>query len=194
MEPHDQVGASRPFASRLFLPGGSAGERDEKEILTHLGHQWFGDLKDGVRTGEPGDPRIGVIQVTPAEVSPCPHAFAFIAVYCSRFTDFRFGHFAQIRYVRHIWPLVDGLPFCNCPALKTDLFSSLSSHSIIAPCRSSQSPVFFNLNFVSVHLVGQDSHLARPDRRGHQGGRHRRDGRARSPARHLCCGCTSKFF
>jgi hypothetical protein len=25
--------------------------------------------KDGVRTGEPGDPRIGVIQVTPAEVS-----------------------------------------------------------------------------------------------------------------------------
>ncbi|GAA5896352.1 hypothetical protein JCM6882_000993 [Rhodosporidiobolus microsporus] len=29
---------------------------------------WFGDLKDGVRTGEPGDPRIAVIQVVPAEI------------------------------------------------------------------------------------------------------------------------------
>ncbi|GAA5971210.1 hypothetical protein JCM11641_004186 [Rhodosporidiobolus odoratus] len=29
---------------------------------------WFGDLGDGVRTGEPGDPRIGVIQVVPSEI------------------------------------------------------------------------------------------------------------------------------
>ncbi|GAA6044536.1 hypothetical protein JCM8097_000484 [Rhodosporidiobolus ruineniae] len=29
---------------------------------------WFGDLGDGVRTGEPGDPRIAVIQVVPSEI------------------------------------------------------------------------------------------------------------------------------
>jgi general stress protein 26 len=29
---------------------------------------WFGDLKDGVRTGEPGDPRIAVIQVVPDDI------------------------------------------------------------------------------------------------------------------------------
>ncbi|BGP40786.1 hypothetical protein JCM10450v2_004788 [Rhodotorula kratochvilovae] len=39
-----------------------------KELWNPTIKSWFGDLKDGVRTGEPGDPRIAVIQVVPDEI------------------------------------------------------------------------------------------------------------------------------
>ncbi|BGP55928.1 hypothetical protein JCM8202_005271 [Rhodotorula sphaerocarpa] len=39
-----------------------------KELWNPMIKSWFGDLKDGVRTGEPGDPRIGIIQVIPTEI------------------------------------------------------------------------------------------------------------------------------
>ncbi|GAA5923916.1 hypothetical protein JCM3775_005547 [Rhodotorula graminis] len=43
-------------------------EKTIKELWNPMIKSWFGDLKDGVRTGEPGDPRIAVIQVIPDEI------------------------------------------------------------------------------------------------------------------------------
>ncbi|KAJ8293495.1 Protein bli-3 [Rhodotorula toruloides] len=42
-------------------------ESTVKDLWNPTIKSWFGDLKDGVRTGEPGDPRIAVIQVIPTE-------------------------------------------------------------------------------------------------------------------------------
>ncbi|BGP16954.1 hypothetical protein JCM10213_007399 [Rhodosporidiobolus nylandii] len=39
-----------------------------KKLWNPMIKAWFGDLKDGVHTGEPGDPRIAVIQVIPSEI------------------------------------------------------------------------------------------------------------------------------
>lgn len=67
MEPDDQVGTTTPFfESRLILLRNIW----TASLTGPLSLQWFGDLKDGVRTGEPGDPRIGIIQVIPTEVRP----------------------------------------------------------------------------------------------------------------------------
>ncbi|BGP00160.1 hypothetical protein JCM10021v2_003840 [Rhodotorula toruloides] len=43
-------------------------ESTVKDLWNPTIKSWFGDLKDGVRTGEPGDPRIAVIQVIPSEI------------------------------------------------------------------------------------------------------------------------------
>ncbi|GAA6048411.1 hypothetical protein JCM3770_003745 [Rhodotorula araucariae] len=43
-------------------------EKTIKELWNPTIKSWFGDLKDGVRTGEPGDPRIAIIQVVPDEI------------------------------------------------------------------------------------------------------------------------------
>jgi hypothetical protein len=59
LEPYHQVGTPPFPISPIFLLPNSR---------PRLCLQWFGDLKDGVRTGEPGDPRIAVIEVVPAEI------------------------------------------------------------------------------------------------------------------------------
>ncbi|GJN91134.1 hypothetical protein Rhopal_004152-T1 [Rhodotorula paludigena] len=56
------IKARRPADPVQELPIGAHGGK-----LTIVLGQWFGDLKDGVHTGEPGDPRIAVIEVVPDE-------------------------------------------------------------------------------------------------------------------------------
>ncbi|GAA5972450.1 hypothetical protein JCM8115_002210 [Rhodotorula mucilaginosa] len=69
---HVNVAFSDPNSTDWASVSGTAkvvkDEQTIKDLWNPMIKSWFGDLKDGVRTGEPGDPRIGVIQVTPAEI------------------------------------------------------------------------------------------------------------------------------
>ncbi|GAA6004182.1 uncharacterized protein JCM10292_007278 [Rhodotorula paludigena] len=53
------------------IAGKASVKKDEatiKALYNPTIKAWFGDLKDGVHTGEPGDPRIAVIEVVPDEI------------------------------------------------------------------------------------------------------------------------------
>ncbi|KWU43200.1 hypothetical protein RHOSPDRAFT_29738 [Rhodotorula sp. JG-1b] len=68
---HVNVAFSDPTSTDWASVSGTAkvvkDEQTIKDLWNPMIKSWFGDLKDGVRTGEPGDPRIGVIHVTPSE-------------------------------------------------------------------------------------------------------------------------------
>ncbi|GAA5874483.1 hypothetical protein JCM3774_005732 [Rhodotorula dairenensis] len=69
---HVNVAFSDPASTDWASVAGKAkvvkDEQTIKDLWNPMIKSWFGDLKDGVRTGEPGDPRIGVIQVIPSEI------------------------------------------------------------------------------------------------------------------------------
>ncbi|GAA5987624.1 hypothetical protein JCM10908_007142 [Rhodotorula pacifica] len=69
---HVNVAFSDPSSTDWASVAGTAkvvkDEQTIKDLWNPMIKSWFGDLKDGVRTGEPGDPRIGVIQVIPSEI------------------------------------------------------------------------------------------------------------------------------
>lgn len=70
---HVNISFSDPSSTDWASVAGKArvtkDEKTIKELWNPLTKSWFGDLKDGVHTGEPGDPRIAIIQVVPDEVS-----------------------------------------------------------------------------------------------------------------------------
>ncbi|GAA5826509.1 hypothetical protein JCM11251_002403 [Rhodosporidiobolus azoricus] len=74
LENDDQVNISfaDPSSTDWLSAAGKASVVKDVETIKKLWNptvkSWFGDLKDGVRTGEPGDPRIAVIEVIPSEI------------------------------------------------------------------------------------------------------------------------------
>ncbi|GAA5878554.1 hypothetical protein JCM8547_008792 [Rhodosporidiobolus lusitaniae] len=69
---HVNVSFSDPSSTDWASAAGTAKVVKDIETVKALWNptikSWFGDLKDGVRTGEPGDPRIAVIEVVPSEI------------------------------------------------------------------------------------------------------------------------------
>ncbi|GAA6003021.1 hypothetical protein JCM10207_001949 [Rhodosporidiobolus poonsookiae] len=66
------VSFADPSTTDWASAAGKASVIKDKAVVEKLWNPtikaWFGDLGDGVRTGEPGDPRIAIIEVVPSEI------------------------------------------------------------------------------------------------------------------------------